>query len=103
MKRIVIFIVTIVTILGLWFAALMWQFNTTVYAAESPVAETVATTVSEDNTITHRDTSNVSPKTGESPKDKDKDDDSDYTLLIIIFVTTFPTFMAVALSINFFD
>ena len=103
MKRIIIFIATIVTILGLWFAVLMWQFNTTVYAAESPVAETIATTVSEDNTIAHRDTSNVSPKTGEFPKDRDKDDDPDYTLLIIIFVTTFPTFMAVALSINFFD
>ena len=101
MKRIVIFIVTIVTILGLWFAALMWQFNTTVYAAESPVAETVATTVSEDNTIAHRDTSNVSPKTGESPKDRDKDDDSDHTLLCIVFVIIFPTLMSATLAINF--
>lgn len=101
MKRIVIFTVTIVTILGLWFAALMWQFNTTVYAAESPVAETVATTVSEDNTIAHRDTSNVSPKTGESPKDKDKDDDSDYTSLVIIFVAVFSAFMSSSIAINF--
>ena len=101
MKRIVIFIVTIVTILGLWFAALMWQFNTTVYAAESPVAETVATTVSEDNTIAHRDTSNVSPKTGESPKDKDKDDDSDYTSLVIIFVAMISAFMSSSIAINF--
>ena len=101
MKRIVIFIVTIVTILGLWFAALMWQFNTTVYAAESPVAETVATTVSEDNTIAHRDTGNVSPKTGESPKDKDKDDDSDYTSLVIIFVVMFSAFLSSSIGMNF--
>ena len=101
MKRIVIFIVTIVTILGLWFAALMWQFNTTVHAAESPVAETVVTTVSKDNTIAHRDTSGVSPKTGESPKDKDKDDDSDYTSLVIIFVVVFSAFMSSSIAINF--
>lgn len=101
MKRIVIFIVTIVTILGLWFAALMWQFNTTVYAVESPAAETVATTVSEDNTIVHRDTSSVSPKTGESPKDRDKDDDSDYTSLVIIFVAMFSAFMSSSIAINF--
>ena len=103
MKRIVIFIVTIITILGLWFAALMWQFNTTVHAAESPVAETVATTVSEDNIIVHRDTSSVSPKTGESPKDRDKDEDSDYTLLCIVFVVMFPTFMSATLAINFLN